>query len=442
MRNPEIKTPRKFGLSLSGGGYRAAAFHLGTLRCLHRLEVLGKVDYLSSVSGGAIIAASYCQQTKLGMSFPEFDTYFKGRLKVSIIGKVVSSPRFLFVTGATLLLLGISLYLILACRQPWLGLLILIALVLLLVYFQFSLLPLSDIIEKLYDEVLFQRKTLCELPARPYLIVNATNLQTGRLFYFTRDKMSDSSYDGSYGEAPKKVFKHEQFPVSRAVMCSSCFPVFFSPVHIAPEFFEDVVDSENVHPVLIDGGVYDNQGIHKLTHPGGEFKSEIVVVSDAGNILPFEGSYKNVFTVLLRMTNLFMNRIKLFQMMNSLYRKKAADQKDEIAYVTLGWNVNDLLPGFVRNVRAGNVATTVLLAHGIDDRVLAMNDEGFRNYIGDKIGIDSLLTRLISPTSIELARSVSTNLTALSNEQVESLAQYADLMTELQIRLYAPSILL
>ena len=50
---------KRIGLALSGGGYRAAAYHIGALRALHKLGVLGKVDVISSVSGGSITAASY-----------------------------------------------------------------------------------------------------------------------------------------------------------------------------------------------------------------------------------------------------------------------------------------------------------------------------------------------------------------------------------------------
>ena len=44
-------------LCLSGGGYRAALFHLGALRRLNELGVLAQVDTLTSVSGGSIFAA-------------------------------------------------------------------------------------------------------------------------------------------------------------------------------------------------------------------------------------------------------------------------------------------------------------------------------------------------------------------------------------------------
>ena len=41
-------------LCLSGGGYRAMLFHLGTLWRLNELGYLPKLDRVSSVSGGSI----------------------------------------------------------------------------------------------------------------------------------------------------------------------------------------------------------------------------------------------------------------------------------------------------------------------------------------------------------------------------------------------------
>jgi NTE family protein len=45
------------GLCLSGGGYRAMLFHIGTLWRLYDAGVLGTVKRISSVSGGSITAA-------------------------------------------------------------------------------------------------------------------------------------------------------------------------------------------------------------------------------------------------------------------------------------------------------------------------------------------------------------------------------------------------
>jgi NTE family protein len=55
---PEQKE-NKLGLALSGGGYRAAAYHIGTFRKLRELELLDKVDVISTNSGGSITGACY-----------------------------------------------------------------------------------------------------------------------------------------------------------------------------------------------------------------------------------------------------------------------------------------------------------------------------------------------------------------------------------------------
>ena len=44
-------------LCLSGGGYRAMLFHLGTLKRLNELQMLPELRRISSVSGGSILAA-------------------------------------------------------------------------------------------------------------------------------------------------------------------------------------------------------------------------------------------------------------------------------------------------------------------------------------------------------------------------------------------------
>ena len=53
---------QRLGLSLSGGGYRATAFHLGTLQKLQQMNILQQVDVMSTISGGSITGAFYCLQ--------------------------------------------------------------------------------------------------------------------------------------------------------------------------------------------------------------------------------------------------------------------------------------------------------------------------------------------------------------------------------------------
>ena len=45
------------GLAFSGGGIRSATFNLGIIQSLARRNLLGKFDYLSTVSGGGYISS-------------------------------------------------------------------------------------------------------------------------------------------------------------------------------------------------------------------------------------------------------------------------------------------------------------------------------------------------------------------------------------------------
>ena len=54
-----VRGPQKgIGLCLSGGGYRAMLFHVGSLWRLLEMGYLAKLDRISSVSGGSITAAT------------------------------------------------------------------------------------------------------------------------------------------------------------------------------------------------------------------------------------------------------------------------------------------------------------------------------------------------------------------------------------------------
>jgi hypothetical protein len=46
------------GLALSGGGIRSSAMCLGVLQALNHHDLIGRIDYLSTVSGGGYIGTS------------------------------------------------------------------------------------------------------------------------------------------------------------------------------------------------------------------------------------------------------------------------------------------------------------------------------------------------------------------------------------------------
>src|SRR5204862_6540762 len=77
---PEPASKRRgIALCLSGGGYRAALFHLGALRRLNELGVLPRIDTISGVSGGSMLAACLaCEAEQWPKAGPVPD--FEGRV--------------------------------------------------------------------------------------------------------------------------------------------------------------------------------------------------------------------------------------------------------------------------------------------------------------------------------------------------------------------------
>lgn len=71
---PGFQTYPDIGLALSGGGSRAAGFHLGCLTYLNHLELLPQVKMLSTASGGTFTGAIYVLSLVKGDSF---ETFFK-----------------------------------------------------------------------------------------------------------------------------------------------------------------------------------------------------------------------------------------------------------------------------------------------------------------------------------------------------------------------------
>ena len=231
LNHERMKNKKRIGVALSGGGYRAAAFHLGTLRKLDELKILDHVDVFSTVSGGSIVGADYVLQKKPTSIYKDFEKNHIENLKQIIIKKVLTSVTALLLGFFILAFICLLVWLQFTCYY-WLTLVILTVAIVLLIKYQFQIFPVSKIIEGIYNRTFFQNRTLGDLPATPEITINSTNLQTGRPFSFDKFKMGDSSYDyPEDGKAPIK-FKHKNFPIARSVMASSSVPGAFVPVPI------------------------------------------------------------------------------------------------------------------------------------------------------------------------------------------------------------------
>ena len=111
-----------------------------------------------------------------------------------------------------------------------------------------------------YRKHLFDTATLQDLPDAPRFVINATSVQTGALFRFSKPYLADFHV----GRILKPAIE-----LAVAVAASSAFPPVLSPLQIDfPRVLDPIGQAEDLHKepftshaVLTDGGVYDNLGL-------------------------------------------------------------------------------------------------------------------------------------------------------------------------------------
>jgi NTE family protein len=230
-------------LCLSGGGYRAMLFHVGSLWRLNEACLLPKLRRISSVSGGSITAAY------LGLKWSELDFDETG-LACSFVPVVVHTLRMM--AGRTIDVRSILGGLL----SPWTS--------------------VAERVAAAYGQYLFGDHTLQDLPDEPRFVFNATNMQTGDLWRFSKPYMGDYQVG---------LVKHPRTSLAVVVAASSAFPPFLSPMTLSLEP-GSVASSVSVtlhrrpfatHIVLSDGGVYDNLGLESAFKRFNTF-----LVSDGG----------------------------------------------------------------------------------------------------------------------------------------------------------------
>lgn len=419
---------KKIGLALSGGGYRAAAYHIGTLRALNRLGILDKVDVISAVSGGSITAAYYALHKD---NYEKFESSFIKKLQRGVLCSTI-----------IYLLLVLSIPLLIGFLLGW-WLVIPEVIILLICWYQ--ILPVSYFIESSYNRLFFQKRKLSDLPPSPVIAINATDVANGKLYTFSQLKMGGYTYyqNGDYTTSP---FDHTQFPIAKAVMASSCVPFAFSPIKISREFCKENTEI----PILIDGGLYDNQGTHKLSMSNSRYHADYIIVSDAGNTQINANRILNPICLLIKTSDIMMDRIKRFQRQQNIYTPA---NPNRYAYVPLEWNIEErLIRGFVQNIMGGNIVESLYSWHKIssdDINNLTNSDKdisktAFDNIVATlkkSIGWDQLSKIFPNKESCEIARSVGTNLTRLKRKKIDALIHHSEILTEIQVRLYLPEII-
>jgi len=231
-------------LCLSGGGFRATLFHLGALRRLNETGVLAKLDTITSVSGGSIMAAALATRAPWSAS-PV------APIPVDVWEREVAAPvrRFASRNLRTRAMLHRLL-------QPW---------------------NTSGGVRGLmagYAARLTPAR-LAALPERPRFVFCATDLCYGVNFVFERGRVGD--YRLGYLSPPPA-----DWSVARAVAASSCFPPVFNPLPVdvpVADFKRGRERLDGADVRLSDGGLYDNLGLEPVWKD-----HRTVLVSDGGAV--------------------------------------------------------------------------------------------------------------------------------------------------------------
>ena len=239
--SPYRERPDDIGLALSGGGFRATLFHLGSVWRLNELALLGSIDRVSSVSGGSILAGLMAVRWSRLNFQEEVATNFECEIAQPIWD--FCSRR--IDTQAALL----------------------------------SLLLHRSALPRFYRKYLVGEHKLQDLPDSPEFVFNAAHLETGRNWTFSKDAMR--TYRLGIVERP-------DVSLAIAIAASSAFPPVFSPVvlKLDPDSFRkseysDLFERDDLKRKvsLTDGGLYDNLGVHSLRKFG------TILVSDASGPL-------------------------------------------------------------------------------------------------------------------------------------------------------------
>jgi NTE family protein len=209
---------------------------------------------------------------------------------------------------------------------------------------------ISAMLAAAYRRHLFGDATLQDLPSDeegPRFVVNATNLQSGVLWRFSRPYMADYRV----GTIAKPIVT-----LADAVAASSAFPPILAPARMrfaedqyVPKSGEDLQTPPfTTHPTLADGGVYDNLGLETA------WKScKTVLVSDGGGAMepdggnkPFRGyRWRDWATQMVRVTTVIDNQVRALRKQQTIAGYAAPEDSEEHRLGTY-WGIRSDIANF------------------------------------------------------------------------------------------------
>jgi hypothetical protein len=329
-------------LTLSGGGFRATLFHLGTIAYLRREKLLGNVKQIYAVSGGSILATHLLLNWKKYTS--DDDSLFAGAAREvvdftrsDLRGRVLWRWLLFWLAAITVwvippnvcwfLVPGVwTSWWVVSAYALWLG----AGAVLL---FGRRLLPpflravrppsrakwLEWEYRRLFNQVDYRRRfgndvPLGALPPSPVLHLLCTDFTTGDLCSFSQDGFRFARWHPVEQKPDPKFFATAGLPVAFGVAASSAYPAVFPPVELTGDALGNVRDEEFAYPhYLGDGGVFENLGIRAwrwLPPPDDGAGAEVIVSDAQREIDPWWGrAFGTVGSRTFRTSDIFMKRV-------------------------------------------------------------------------------------------------------------------------------------
>jgi NTE family protein len=374
-------SPKKLGLSLSGGGYRAAAFHTGVLRRLAEDGLLERVSAISTVSGGSLItAALFAQAAGCWPSSKAYRDEIYPRLKALLTSTDLLSVKALGVSGV--------------------------------VRFNFKILTdRAAILASRLQSEWGVDGSVGDLPSDPLWWINTTCVETGKNWRFAKRHMGDWIFGTNY---------NPPFKVAQAAAASAAVPYAIGALTLKlPKdgwFQTDPATKQALRQDLPrrtkvrlwDGGAYENLGLEALYKPDGLRDCDILICSDASGPLPI---YK------------WSNPLDLAR--GRLWSPRLFDvASDQIRSLRSRYLVRDIQTGVVAGA---------LLRLGISARNMDLKTSQLR--------APAAYDAYLSDSEVGLAVSEPTGLTRLSADSFERVARNGWEVADATLMNYLPELL-
>lgn len=252
---PDSDGSGEIALCLSGGGYRAAAFHLGVMKSLESMRLMDRVKFLSTASGGTITAMKYAIARTTGASFGDFYTRMWEFLReVNVVDEglkiLENTPSPAGANDLSLIRCAAETY-----RKKLVG-----------KRAGHDGEQVDWSVQHLLDGM-SEKKTFRDL------IFNSSEFRSGNNFRFRLSAERNLVYGNRNTTIKKEV--GNQVQLADVIAASSCFPGVFEPMRF-PDDFRFTNRSQVTQPFrtndfsfnsvsLMDGGILDNQGLYGMT---------------------------------------------------------------------------------------------------------------------------------------------------------------------------------